>query len=161
MSGTLTQAGTGSCASALELLRSDHKKIGQLLNQFDLIAHQSGNFADRQGLIARIGALFNALHGVNEEIVYPLLARSVAPELLQAAQKDHQLLCQQLELVAANGAQNTSADADMQTLATLLRAYFAMEEEKLFPYLAKFDSSTLGQQVAIHRSAELGDQGAD
>lgn len=159
MSGTLTQAGTGSCASALELLRSDHEKIGQLLNQFDLVAHQSGNFADRQGLIARIGALFNALHGVNEEIVYPLLARSVAPELLQAAQKDHQLLCQQLELVA--GAQNTSADADMQTLATLLRAYFAMEEEKLFPHLAKFDSPALGQQVAMHRSAQLGDQGAD
>jgi hypothetical protein len=47
MSGTLTQAGTGSCASALKLLRSDHEKTGQLLNQFDLIADQSGNFADR------------------------------------------------------------------------------------------------------------------
>lgn len=161
MNAALTQVGAGSPASAVELLRLDHEKVSQLLKQYELVAGHSGSFADRQGLIARIGALINALHGVNEKIVYPLLARSVSPEVLQAAQEDHRLLSRQLEMVAADGAQDTSADADMQTLATLVRAYFVMEEEKLFPHLAQFDSPELGQRVALHRSAQLGDQGAD
>jgi hypothetical protein len=161
MNAALTPAGAGSPASAVELLRLDHEKVRQLLNQYDLVAGHSGSFADRQGLIARIGALINALHGVNEKIVYPLLAHSVSPKVLQAAQEDHRLLSQQLEMVAAVGAQDASAEADMHALATLVRAYFEMEEEKLFPHLARLDSPELGQSVALHRSEQLGDQGAD
>ena len=160
MNDTMPQASSGGPALALDLLRKDHHQIDQLLDQYGLIAHSSGSFADRQGLVARIGALFNALHGVKEQLVYPLLTQRLSLELLQSAQEDHRLLCRQLKMVAASEAKD-SIDIDMQTFAEHLRAYFAMEEERLFPHVAQFDSVELGQQVALRRSAALGDQGAD
>lgn len=161
MSTTMPQVDSGSPGSALEVLRGDHQQIGHLLNQYDLIKRNSDSSADRQGLIARMGALINALHGVKEQIIYPLL-KEVAPHgLLKSVQEDHRLLCQQLQLVAAKGAKDQAVDTEVEKLAGLLRAYFAMEEKKLFPLLINFDSPELGQQVAVHRSMELGDQGAD
>ena len=161
MNDTLPQPSTSGPALALDLLRKDHQQIDQLLDQYDLIARSAGSFADRQGLVARVGALFNALHGVKEQVVYPLLTQRLTLELVQNAREEHQLLGQQLQVVAASESGDPSIDAKMQTLAKLLRAYFAMEEDKLFPQVAKFDSPELGQKAALHRSAELGDQGAD
>ena len=161
MSTTMPKADSGNPGSALEVLRGDHQQINHLLNQYDLIKRNSGSSADRQGLIARMGALINALHGVKEQIIYPLLKEVVSPGLLKSAQEGHQLLCQQLQLVAAKGAKDQAVDGEMEKLAGLLRAYFAMEEKKLFSHLTNFDSPELGQQVAVHRSMELGDQGAD
>ena len=161
MNPVMPEVATASPASAVEVMRQDHQQIDRLLQQYELLAKDSQSMADRQGLIARMGALLTALQDVREQVVYPLLKESVTADMLGPVQKDHRLLSRQLQMVAGERSTTASIDGEMHTLADLARAYFAMEEQKLFPHLAKIDSPALGQQVAMLRSASLGDQGAD
>ncbi len=157
----MPEAGAASPESAVEVMRHDHRQIERLLDQYHLLAKDSQSMADRHGLIARLGALLTALQEVKEQVVYPLLGEAGPAGWLKSVQEDHRLLCQQLQVVAADDSSTESIDAEMHTLTDLVHAHHAIEEETLFSHLAKVDSPALGQQVAMQRSASLGDQGPD
>ena len=147
--------------SVLAILRSDHATLMALLSQYASLATTSESLADREGLISGVGALLRALYEVKEQIVYPLLEQVADEAVVQNARGDHKLLCEQLRRVASEDSGLPSIDEKMNTLTSLVHAYFDMEEKKLLPLLESVDTAELTQHVAVRRAEMLGEQGPD
>lgn len=149
-----------STQDALQLLRTDHHRIDQLLQDCARLARgHSSSPADRSGLLARLGALLLAHARVEEELFYPALAAE--PMAIEDAHTDHDEIEAQFRRL--NLATLSAGDfaAGIVVLSELVREHVAEEEQRLFAHALALDLQELGTRIALRRAELLGIQGED
>lgn len=147
--------------TCLTLIRADHRRLDEHLSDYALLTSVKAATADRQGLIARVGAYLTTLVTLKEELLYPRLEPQVGAALMASLRSDHHRMERGLQALAAGVGNDVATDLRMAQLAEVIRAHFALEEEKLFPSAGAVDSDELAEAMTLRRAELLGDQGAD
>ncbi|MBU6374834.1 MAG: hemerythrin domain-containing protein [Bdellovibrionales bacterium] len=116
---------------ALDLLRADHRQLGQLFEQ----VRQTQDFAERRELFEDIRDRLDWHSSLEEEIFYPrFLKASELSELMSESMEDHQLM---REIV---GELSTTYDREdfnelLEELIDTIEDHVAEEESEVFPRL--------------------------
>ncbi len=158
---TMTHTPPASTQDALEVLRSDHKRLQALFSEYARLTAQEAVAADRGGLLARIGALLRAHVRIEEEVFYPALQDEGNAER-DAARAHHAGLLDALTALAEGDPSDAAFDARVAKLGEQVKAHAAHVERHLFPQAeASLDLKALGTRLALRRGELLGDQGED
>jgi hemerythrin superfamily protein len=153
-------AAPASTPDALQLLRSDHRSIGRLLDDCAALARRrSSSRADRSGLLMRLGALLMTHARVEEELFYPLLR--TPPWVVDDARNDHVAIELHFRRLHIGGLSAADFGVRVATLSQLLQKHFAEEEQQLFEHARALPLHALGARMAARRAALLGDPGED
>lgn len=149
--------------SAFAILREDMQRVDRLLRGYASLASlTTSSFADRNGLVERMGAYLHSAARIEEEIIYPQLDGVVDAEALAAARSNHEHIVRQLRAVAESASRDgPQMDQRVHELAVTARAHVALEEERLFAPGAPVDTPELAARVALRRAQLLGEQGPD
>jgi hypothetical protein len=157
-----SESSSSAPQTALSMLRDDLQHVDRLFRGYATLVATPSSPADRNGLIARLGAHLRAATTIEDELVYPAIENLVDAVALNAARQDHQVIERQLQSVAERAAANgATLDQRMQQLAETTRAHIAFEEERLFAQAAQADTPALAERVALRRAELLQGQGED
>lgn len=151
-----------STQGALQVLRSDHRRIDEMLIDCMRLAaqeHDRAPSADRNALLERLAALLQAHAQVELELFYPALTANALTK--DSAQLDHDEILVQLNELLAAAPPGDEFERRLFALAQLVRTHFSFEESQLFPLAASLDLDTLGASMAVRRGQLLGEQGSD
>lgn len=151
-----------STQDALQVLRSDHRRIEDMLMDCLRVAadeHGHAPSADRNGLLERLAARLQAHAQIEAELFYPALNADALTR--DRAQLDHDELQGQLNELLAAKSPGEEFERRLLALAQRVRAHISLEEAQLFPLAAALDLDALGARLAIRRGELLGEQGSD
>jgi len=147
---------------ALQVLRSDHRRIQAMLNDCLRVAaeeHGQAPSADRNALLERLAAQLQVHAQIETELFYPALDANALTR--DSAQLDHdEILVQFNELLAAL-LPGDEFERRLFALAQLVRTHISFEESRLFPLADALDLDTLDARMAVRRGELLGEQGSD
>ena len=144
--------------NALTLLRTDHRTVDTMFEQFDAEQGEAMS-TDRADLARQICAELKVHAQVEEEIFYPAVRKGVpsAAELLDEAIEEHTEAKEQIaKIEEAAPLDGKSLVALVQELAEMIRHHVKEEEGELFPKVeaSDLDLSDLGRKME-QRKAEL------
>ena len=160
----LTATAPPTTRDALEVLSSDHRRLETLFKDYDRLTSQEAAVADRQGLLARIGALLQSHAQMEEELFYTRL-NTESPKL-QKALADHAEIRALLQEALNPDLSPQALDDTVAQLRQTVLDHVAYEEETLFAQARvldgkELDLKALGTKLTMRRAQLLGDQGAD
>jgi hypothetical protein len=151
-----------STQDALQVLRSDHRRIDAMLTDCMRVAaeeHGQAPSADRNALLERLAAQLQAHAQIEVELFYPALQANALTR--DSAQLDHDEILVQLNELLAALPPGDEFERRLFALAQLVRTHISFEEAKLFPLAEALDLDALGATLAMRRGALLGEQGPD
>ena len=151
-----------STQNALQVLRSDHRRIDEMLIDCLRLAaeeHDRAPSADRNALLERLAALLQAHAQIELELFYPALAANALTR--ESAQLDHDEILVQLNELLAAVPPGEEFERRLFALAQGVRTHISFEESQLFPLAESLDLDALGALMAVRRGALLGEQGSD
>jgi iron-sulfur cluster repair protein YtfE (RIC family) len=138
-------------SSALDLLRTDHREVDTMFEQFDT---ESGEAmaSSKADLALTICAELKVHAQIEEEIFYPEVRKSVpdTAELLDEAVDEHAEAKQQISRIEACDPTN---DKDLSSLvrelAEMIRHHVREEENEMFPKVqaSSMDLATIGNRL--------------
>ena len=140
---------------ALELLKSDHRKVEDLFSQFEEMKEQEDD--SRVAVAQRICAELTIHAQVEEELFYPWLRENLdETEMVAEAEVEHTTAKQLIAEIQPAAAPDENYDAKVKVLNEYIKHHVKEEEEEIFPEVAseKEELDELGQEMAA-RKAEL------
>lgn len=160
-SASLPGVAAPSTQDALDLLRADHHRIDAMLADCERLGGAGESAADRSGMVSRLGALLIAHARMEQELFYPALGLTAGQ--LEDAVAEHAQVEALLQRLAEPEAAASAYAERVSALALLVRQHVQKEEAELFERAASagLDLAALGTQMALRRTALLGDQGVD
>ena len=151
-----------STEDALQVLRSDHRRIDAMLTDCLRVAaveHDQAPSADRNALLERLAARLQVHAQIEVELFYPALEANALTR--DSAQLDHDEILVQLNELLAALPPGDEFERRLFALAQLVRTHISFEEEQLFPLAEALDLDALGASLAVRRGDLLGEQGSD
>ena len=151
-----------STQDALQVLRSDHRRIEDMLMDCLRVAAEERDHApsaDRNGLLERLAARLQAHAQIEAELFYPALNTDALTR--DSAQRDHDEMQVQLNELLAAKSPGEEFERRLFALAQRVRTHIGLEEAQLFPLAEALDLDALGVRLAMRRGELLGEQGSD
>ena len=145
---------------AIEMLKTDHKQVKALFNEFEEIHQDEENDGRKSEIVKQICAALTIHAQIEEEIFYPAVREVIDDDdLMDEAEVEHaeaKALITQLE---AMDAEDDCYDAKVTVLGEQVDHHITEEEKEMFPQIqkAKMDTLTLGR-IMLKRKEELEDE---
>ena len=144
---------------ALELLRSDHRQIIDLLDSY-VKNHETMEVAKRVTLVGRLSRALAVHILIEEELFFPALRETVEDivPLVDVAEVESAAIKRLAgDLSTTTPSLDPRYDAKVAVLAKYVREHLRLVEEQIFPKLRKsaLELSALGEQLALRRKEAL------
>jgi hemerythrin superfamily protein len=149
------QGASRSLPLALELLSSDHRKVGDLFARFEDLK-EAGD-ASRIAIAQKICAELTVHAQIEEDLFYPWLRENMDEmDEVAEAEVEHASLKRLIAEIAPVGEPDERYDAQVKVLSEYVRHHVKEEENTIFPEVAgeEEELDELGQELAA-RKAEL------
>jgi hemerythrin superfamily protein len=141
---------------AVELIKSDHRKVEQLFREFEEAGDRA--YKTKQELIGQIVEELEVHATIEEEIYYPAVeakARKDGKELIAEAVEEHHVVKILLGELGSMSSEDEAFDAKVTVLMENVRHHVEEEESELLPQSEKIlgtdELSRLGGQMAARR----------
>jgi hemerythrin superfamily protein len=145
---------------AVELLKSDHRKVEQLFREFEEAGDRA--YKTKQELVGQIVEELEVHATIEEEIYYPAVeakARKDGKELIAEAVEEHHVVKVLLGELGSMSSEDEAFDAKVTVLMENVRHHVEEEESELLPQSEKIlgtdELTRLGEQMAA-RKQQLG-----
>jgi hemerythrin superfamily protein len=145
---------------AVELIKSDHRKVEQLFREFEEAGDRA--YKTKQELIGQIVEELEVHATIEEEIYYPAVeakARKDGKELIAEAVEEHHVVKILLGELGSMSSEDEAFDAKVTVLMENVRHHVEEEESELLPQSEKIlgtdELTRLGEQMAA-RKQQLG-----
>ena len=145
---------------AVELIKSDHRKVEQLFREFEEAGDRA--YKTKQELVGQIVEELEVHATIEEEIYYPAVeakARKDGKELVAEAVEEHHVVKILLGELGSMSSEDEAFDAKVTVLMENVRHHVEEEEGELLPQSEKIlgtdDLTRLGEQMAA-RKQQLG-----
>ena len=145
---------------AVELIKSDHRKVEQLFREFEEAGDRA--YKTKQELVGQIVEELQVHATIEEEIYYPAVeakARKDGKELIAEAVEEHHVVKILLGELSAMSSEDEPFDAKVTVLMENVRHHVEEEESELLPQSEKIlgtdELTRLGEQMAA-RKRQLG-----
>lgn len=138
---------------AIGLLREDHRKVGELFEQYE----KSRSVAKKQSLVATICRELSVHAMVEEEIFYPAVKAALKDrELVPEAVVEHATLKEFVARVDGKTPDGEMFDAAVKVMGEYVKHHVKEEQTEMFPKARKtrLDMAELGQRM-LERKAQL------
>jgi hemerythrin superfamily protein len=145
---------------AVELIKSDHRKVEQLFREFEEAGDRA--YKTKQELVGQIVEELEVHATIEEEIYYPAVeakARKDGKELIAEAVEEHHVVKILLGELGSMSSEDEAFDAKVTVLMENVRHHVEEEESELLPQSEKIlgtdELTRLGEQMAA-RKQQLG-----
>jgi hemerythrin superfamily protein len=145
---------------AVELIKSDHRKVEQLFREFEEAGDRA--YKTKQELVGQIVEELEVHATIEEEIYYPAVeakARKDGKELIAEAVEEHHVVKILLGELGSMSSEDEAFDAKVTVLMENVRHHVEEEESELLPQSEKIlgtdELTRLGEQMAV-RKQQLG-----
>ena len=145
---------------AVELIKSDHRKVEQLFREFEEAGDRA--YKTKQELVGQIVEELEVHATIEEEIYYPAVeakARKDGKELIAEAVEEHHVVKILLGELRSMSSEDEAFDAKVTVLMENVRHHVEEEESELLPQSEKIlgtdELTRLGEQMAA-RKQQLG-----
>jgi hemerythrin superfamily protein len=145
---------------AVELIKSDHRKVEQLFREFEEAGDRA--YKTKQELVGQIVEELEVHATIEEEIYYPAVeakARKDGKELIAEAVEEHHVVKVLLGELGSMSSEDEAFDAKVTVLMENVRHHVEEEEGELLPQseeiLGKEELTRLGEEMAA-RKQQLG-----
>ena len=145
---------------AVELIKSDHRKVEQLFREFGEAGDRA--YKTKQELVGQIVEELEVHATIEEEIYYPAVeakARKDGKELIAEAVEEHHVVKILLGELGSMSSEDEAFDAKVTVLMENVRHHVEEEESELLPQSEKIlgtdELTRLGEQMAA-RKQQLG-----
>jgi hemerythrin superfamily protein len=145
---------------AVELIKSDHRKVEQLFREFEEAGDRA--YKTKQELVGQIVEELEVHAAIEEEIYYPAVeakARKDGKELIAEAVEEHHVVKILLGELGSMSSGDEAFDAKVTVLMENVRHHVEEEESELLPQSEKIlgtdELTRLGEQMAA-RKQQLG-----
>jgi hemerythrin superfamily protein len=145
---------------AVELIKSDHRKVEQLFREFEEAGDRA--YKTKQELVGQIVEELEVHAAIEEEIYYPAVeakARKDGKELIAEAVEEHHVVKVLLGELGSMSSEDEAFDAKVTVLMENVRHHVEEEESELLPQSEKIlgtdELTRLGEQMAA-RKRQLG-----
>jgi hemerythrin superfamily protein len=145
---------------AVELIKSDHRKLEQLFREFEEAGDRA--YKTKQELVGQIVEELEVHATIEEEIYYPAVeakARKDGKELIAEAVEEHHVVKVLLGELGSMSSEDEAFDAKVTVLMENVRHHVEEEESELLPQSEKIlgtdELTRLGEQMAA-RKRQLG-----
>lgn len=145
-------------ADALAVLTADHKAAMQLLAEFDELASDEADAAERQSLAMQICQALTAHAIATEDVFYPALREALRDDdLVDDAEAGHDGLRALVEQIEGMDARDERFDALVLVLASAVARHARHEENEVFPRArqAGLDLRRLGERIVRRRDEAM------
>ena len=142
---------------AVELLKSDHKEVKTLFEQFKQLVESEEVAEERQAVAQQICLLLTVHATAEEEIFYPAARDAIEDsDLLDEAEVEHASAKELIAQIEAMNPDDALYDAKVIVLGEYIDHHVKEEEGELFPKCKKSDMDLRALGEAIEsRKAEL------
>ncbi|MBC7942251.1 MAG: hemerythrin domain-containing protein [Chitinophagaceae bacterium] len=150
---------------AVDMLTADHQEVRQLFADFELLADEDADAADRTALAQAICRSLSVHSALEEEIFYPAAREALNDDdLLDQAEADHAAADTLMAQIFGMDEGDSTLDETVLTLQELVEEHVREEESELFPRMqhAHLDLVALGDRMSLRKEellAELDSQG--
>ena len=142
---------------AIELLKSDHKEVDQLFDDYEA-RKEEGKGSGKAIIAQQIYKSLTVHATIEEEIFYPAVRKRVkeAADLIDEAAVEHQTLKDLIARWEAAPINDPLREAGMKVLSEYVKRHVKEEERELFPKVraSDLDLAALGKELRLRR-AEL------
>jgi hemerythrin-like domain-containing protein len=145
---------------AVELIKSDHRKVERLFGEFEQAGERA--YKTKQGLVEQITQELRVHATIEEETFYPAVqakARKDGKELIDEAVEEHHLVRVTLRELEALTPEDDAFDAKVQVLIENVRHHVEEEESEMLPQAEKLlgqdELARLGEEM-LARKRQLG-----
>ena len=145
---------------AVELIKSDHRKVEKLFREFEEAGDRA--YKTKQELVGQIVEELEVHATIEEETYYPAVeakARKDGKELIAEAVEEHHVVKILLGELSAMTAEDEAFDAKVTVLMENVRHHVEEEESELLPQSEKIldgdELTRLGEEMAA-RKRQLG-----
>ena len=156
---------TDSPSEAITQLTEDHARVKKLFKQYEKLAKEEADSADRKELAAQICAELTAHATAEEELFYPAARAAIdETELVDEADVEHATAKELIaQLEASSPEDDDHFDAKVKVLGEYINHHVEEEEGELFPKVkrAKVDTAALGEAIAARKAEILEQQEAE
>ena len=137
---------------AITLLKTDHKKVGDLFEQYD----KSRSATKKQTIVATICRELTVHAMIEEEIFYPAVKAALKDKaLVPEAIVEHATLKEFIAKVDGKLPDGEMFDAHVQVFGEYVKHHVREEQTEMFPKArkTKLDMKSLGQQMLERKEA--------
>lgn len=145
-----TSGADDAAADAFSLLSDDHRKVRQMLQQFEEIKDDDEQLDLKLELVEQICFELTVHALVEEELFYPALRAAVVDDdMMDEAEADHAGIKDLVSQLEGMEADDEELDATVTVLTEQFERHVTMEEEEMFAKArnAQLDIRMLGQQM--------------
>lgn len=146
-------AGSGADQDAIALLKSDHREVDELVQQYE-----SARSDRKEALARRICQALTVHAQIEEELVYPAAREALESDdtdLIDEADVEHASIKQLVQDVEDSEPSDDHFDAKVKVIGEYVKHHVQEEERELFPKLREsgLDLEELGKQLAERKAA--------
>lgn len=148
---------------AIRLLVQDHRDVHALFEEYQSLAEDEADGAERKALAEKICGMLIAHTTIEEEIFYPAARESLSDEdLLDEATVEHASAKDLITQIQTMSPDEPLYDAKVKVLGEYVDHHVSEEEGEMFPKCkrAKMDLVGLGERLSA-RKAELAPEPAE
>lgn len=142
----------GSARDALQLLRTDHRKVQELFDRY-----RKARGEDKKAQLAReICAELKVHTQIEEEVFYPAAREVLSDEgLIDEATVEHAAAKDLIEQIEREASGDGLFDAKVTVLGEYVKHHIKEEQNELFPKLkrSRLDLGALGETLAERKEA--------
>jgi hemerythrin superfamily protein len=154
---TSKKSATGG-EDAIELLKTDHKKVKKLFKDFEKLK-EDGDAAEKESLAAEICTELTLHTEIEEELFYPAAREAIEEEdLLDEAEVEHASAKDLIEQIQEMDSSDPLYDAKVTVLGEYVNHHIEEEEKELFPKVKKakqLDLDALGEEIAALKVSKM------
>jgi hemerythrin-like domain-containing protein len=150
-------------ASALALLRADHREVQEMFDKFES-RHKRMSASQKQDLAAKICTALTVHAQIEEEIFYPAVREAFPKlaDLLEEATVEHGTAKDLIAQIEEGDAEEDHFDAMVTVLGEYIKHHVKEEHNELFPQLSdrKIDLQELGERLEARKQQLMSDERA-
>jgi hemerythrin superfamily protein len=148
----------GAAADAITLLRTDHKNVKALFDQFE----KTRSSDRKQALAEQICNELTVHAQIEEEIFYPAARGAIRDkDLIAEATVEHQSAKDLIAQIEGGGSKDEMWEAKVKVLGEYINHHVKEEQNELFPQVkkTKLDTKALGEQLQARKMELMGEAG--
>ncbi len=139
---------------ATRLLRTDHKHVSELFEQFESVRSTT----KKQALVLEICQELTVHAQIEEEIFYPAIQKVLKDKtLVPEARVEHETLKYLIAQISAREPESEEYDASVTVLSEYVKHHVKEEQNEIFPKVkeSKLDLVELGARLAARKEELL------
>lgn len=142
---------------AISLLKSDHREVEHLFEQFEAATGS----ARKKAIVQKIADALSVHTTIEEVIFYPparAALKRAGEDLLDEAVVEHEGIKWRLDLLKRMKPEDDLYDAEVKVLSEYVKHHVKEEERELFPKLrwSDFDDAAVGERLAARKEKMTG-----